>query len=193
VVRIPVKCATQSNWCVPLIPIEKGGSVMLAKSESVAQLCFISEGIATGLSVQQALKTMKSGHSEVMATLGISNFSVVVHRTQAQHVVLVLDNDGQNAQSQKLIDKAILKLQESGKTVHTIKPDMFDGNKTDFNDLLQAGKLDAIIQEIEPIIRQLSPQKSSIDKNEMEKPDQGKIKPSPEKEKMISTDREMFG
>lgn len=168
----------------------KGGSVMLAKSESVAQLCFISEGIETGLSVQQALKTMKNGHSEVMATLGISNFSDVAALTKAQNIVLVLDNDGAGAQSQKLIDKAIVKLQESGKMVHTMKPEMLDGKKTDFNDLLKAGKLDAIIQEIEPLIERSSPKKEAI---EPIKTDQGKVKLSPEKEKMISTDREMFG
>jgi hypothetical protein len=77
---------------------------MLANSQSESQWYFFAEGIETGLSIQQALKTMKNGHSEVMATLKISNFSDVTALTKAQKIVLVLDNDEASAQIQKLMD-----------------------------------------------------------------------------------------
>ena len=75
----------------------------------------------------------------MVATLGIFNFSHLEKATKAQNSVLVLDNDGVGAQSQKMIDKEILKLQEAGKTILTMKQERLDGQKTDYNNLLKAG------------------------------------------------------
>ena len=144
----------------------------------------------TALSIKNGLEALKNDHATVVATLGISNFSHLDKATKAQNIVLILDNDGVGAQSQKMIDKAILKLQEAGKTVLTMKPEMLDGQKTDYNDLLKAGKMDQITSDIE---RALGQKEVNLEKPNDQNRDQISQKSDAQKPKIMSEDREIFG
>ena len=96
--------------------------VELKLTQEELKFCFAAIEIETALGIKNGLDALKKDHTTVVATLGISNFSDLEKATNVQNAVLILDKYGVGAQSQKIIDKAILKLQEAGKTVLTIKP-----------------------------------------------------------------------
>jgi len=105
----------------------KGSVVALKSPQDQLKYCFAAEGIETALSIKSGLEALKNDHASVVATLGVSNFAHLDKATNAPNIVLILDNDGASAQSQKMVDKAICGLQEAGKTVLTMKPEMLDG------------------------------------------------------------------
>ncbi len=66
-------------------------------------------------------------------TLGKSNFKNIDPAKTNPHIVLCLDNDGQNPQSDKLIHAAVEKLREQGKQVWIAQPAIAG---QDYNDVL---------------------------------------------------------
>ena len=149
-----------------------GSVVSLNKSkEEKSKYLFAAEGVETALSIKNVLEKNKIANANVVATLGISNFSNLNRIGKPEEIVLVLDNDGANAASTKAAQKAINNLKDDGLKVSSIKPtEMLEGKKTDYNDLLQAGKMKQIEQDIKRIVDQKTnnisrPEKSSSTQN----------------------------
>ena len=140
--------------------------VSLSKSkEEKSKYLFAAEGIVTALSIKNVLGKNKIANTNVVATLGISNFSNLNRIGKPEEIVLVLDNDGANAASTKAAQKAIDILKDDGLKVSSIKPqEMLEGKKTDYNNLLQAGKMKQIEQDIKRIVDQKNKQYFSLRK-----------------------------
>lgn len=90
---------------------------------------YLTEGVETGLALLESEK-----NARVLALLSKSNFSNVNLTQLGNHVVICLDNDGKKTFSDKLIFKAVERLEMAGKTVSLIIPDK---TGTDFNDILK--------------------------------------------------------
>ena len=107
-------------------------------------MTYLAEGAETALSIYQAL-----GSADVHITLGKSNFKNIDPATTHQQVMLCLDNDAKNNQTDQLIHLAAEKLQEQGKSVMISQP------KTegwDFNDILVREGLSAVKAELQQAI-----------------------------------------
>ncbi len=106
------------------------GSVTLGQSipPGATQKTYLAEGVETALSVYSALNG-----ADVHITLGKSNFKNIDPSNTQKNVVLCLDNDGQNSQSDRLIHFAAEKLQEQGKVVWIAQPKI---EGWDYNDVL---------------------------------------------------------
>ncbi len=117
-----------------------GASVLLQSSPNKDAKTYITEGVETGLSVANA-----SLHSNVITTLGKSNFSKIDPEILTKDVVFCLDNDGKNILQDKGIMSSIQRLSEHGKNVSIVLPDMLPKHeKTDFNDLIKQGGIEAV-------------------------------------------------
>lgn len=114
----------KQTWGLP-----SQGLVALGKANANAEITYLAEGAETGLSVYMALKNQ----ADVRVTLGKSNFKNGDPATLGKNVVLCLDNDGQNPQSDKLIRLVAEKLAEQGKQVWVAQPHR-EGQ--DYNDVL---------------------------------------------------------
>ncbi len=129
------------------LPIKKrsygsvgSASVLLQSSSKKEAKTYIAEGVETGLSVANA-----SPHSNVITTLGKSNFSNIDPETLTKNVVFCLDNDGKNILQDKGVMTSIQRLSQLGKNVSIVLPDMLPKHKkTDFNDLMRQGGVKAI-------------------------------------------------
>ena len=168
----------------------KGSVVELHTPQDNPKYCIAAEGIETALSIKNGLDGLQKDAVSVVATLGISNFSHLNTVTKAQIVVLILDNDGVGVQSQKLIGKAISKLKSAGKTVITMKPEMIDGQKTDYNDLLKNGKLDQIRADIKCAFAQ---KEVGLVNSNSPQSDQKSLNPNEKTPTSMSAEREIFG
>lgn len=118
------------------------GCVTLANPKlKESDITYLAEGAETALSIYQAL-----GGADVRITLGKSNFKNIDPANTNQQVVLCLDNDRKNNQTDQLIHLAAEKLQEQGKSVMIAQP------KTagwDFNDVLVRENLSAVKAELQ--------------------------------------------
>ncbi len=103
------------------------GMVHLEKTPSPNSPTYLAEGLETGLSIYKAL-----GGGDVRVTLGKSNFGMDPARTR-RHVVLCLDNDGNNPHTETLTNRVASTLQSLDKTVWVAKPETV---KEDYNDVL---------------------------------------------------------
>ena len=104
------------------------GSVALVESAASRNITYLAEGPETALSVYTALNG-----ADVRVTLGKSNFKNIDPAKTSLNIVLCLDNDGQNPQSDKLIHTAAEKLREQGKQVWIAQPAIAG---QDYNDVL---------------------------------------------------------
>ena len=123
------------------------GSVVLqslGKTPTSAGITYLAEGPETALSVYQAL----SG-ADVRITLGKSNFKNIDAAKTHQNMVLCLDNDGHNPQSDRLIHFAAEQLQHQGKTVWIAQPKI-EGQ--DYNDVLKQQGQNAVKTELQQAI-----------------------------------------
>lgn len=89
-----------------------------------------------------------------MATLGKSNLGNIEKVNVAENIVLVLDNDKVDWQADKKIVELVQSLKAKDKLVSCIQPRLMDGKKTDYNDLLKAGKLSEIVRDISGALQQ---------------------------------------
>lgn len=109
------------------------GSVSLMTASTFPGVTYLAEGPETALSVYAALNG-----ADVRITLGKSNFKNIDPKTTSAHIVLCLDNDGQNPHSDQLIHLAAKKLQEKNKQVWIAQP---KSEGQDYNDvLMQQGR-----------------------------------------------------
>jgi Toprim domain len=105
---------------------------------------YLAEGVETALSVYSALN-----EGDVRITLGKSNFKNIDPAATQSNVVLCLDNDGQNPQSDRLIHFAAEKLQEQGKAVLIAQPKI---EGWDYNDMLMHQGLAAVKKELQQAV-----------------------------------------
>lgn len=124
----------------PLTGPIKGALVTLQEGTHKDSPTLIAEGVETGLSLKVA-----DPHSAIKVTLGVSNFLSIPPDQIGQKVIFCLDNDGVNSMSQITAQKAMLRLQEAGKTVLYNEPNEL---KTDYNDVLKGVGADAVAAKI---------------------------------------------
>ena len=134
---VPVK---KQTWGRP-----SQGCVTLADPKLQKEgMTYLAEGAETALSIYQAL-----GGADVRITLGKSNFKNIDPANTRQQVVLCLDNDSKNNQTDQLIHLAAEKLQEQGKSVIIAQP------KTagwDFNDVLVREGVPSVKAELQQAV-----------------------------------------
>ncbi|GEM_PF-1330419 len=123
-----------------------GSSVNLSRNIKNRQVTYLTEGVETGLSIQQSID---NGNVEVV--LGQSNFKHPCLKNMAKHVVLCLDNDGTNVNpaQEKMVHQAALSLINQGKTVWIAKP---GEHGQDYNDLLKTQGTKAVKLNIDHAI-----------------------------------------
>jgi hypothetical protein len=122
----------------------EGVSVDIGNTQDKKSPIYLAEGPETGLSIYAA---MPQAHVKVV--LSISNFKNIDSKTVNQPIVLCLDNDGNNPQTQKLIHFVAEKLLTEGKQVWVAKPDEIG---KDYNDLLKEKGIGAVRAHIEQAI-----------------------------------------
>merc|ERR1712226_1264164 len=94
---------------------------------------FVCEGVETGLSVVQAFPG-----EYVLVSLGKGNLAKLDLDMMTDRVVLVMDNDGQHYNRDRVFHTAARRLLEANKWVFVVWPEMLEGSeKTDMNDILQ--------------------------------------------------------
>ncbi|MCF6768583.1 AAA family ATPase, partial [Thiotrichales bacterium 19S11-10] len=138
-----------------------GFAVELNNKAKSNEVTYLSEGIETGLSI---LNVEKNAH--ILAVLGKSNFANIDLNKLSDKVILALDNDGKCSISEdKTIQKAISRLEESGKDVKIIMPEKA---KYDFNDVLKKEGYQALSKQLNNVIDKpvlhLDHKKDEIDK-----------------------------
>ncbi|HVV69619.1 MAG TPA: conjugative transfer relaxase/helicase TraI [Gammaproteobacteria bacterium] len=119
------------------------GMVQLEKTPSSHSPTYLAEGVETGLSIYMALRG-----GDVRVTLGKSNFDADFAGT-SRHVVLCLDNDGNNPHTETLTQRVAATLQNIGKTVWVAKPETI---KEDYNDVLLKQGSAAVAKAMEEAI-----------------------------------------
>jgi hypothetical protein len=122
----------------------EGVSVDIGNAQDKRSPIYLAEGPETGLSIYAA---MPQAHVKVV--LSISNFKNIDSKTVNQPIVLCLDNDGNNPQTQKLIHFVAEKLLAEGKQVWVAKPDEVG---KDYNDLLEEKGIGAVRAHIEQAV-----------------------------------------
>lgn len=129
-----------------------GALVSLQDSDSSnkkekGDLSFIAEGVETGLSIKDAVK-----NSDVVVTLGKSNFTSIDPESIGQKVIFCLDNDGAQSFKDGAIHKAAERLIARGKEVLISIPNQINHTKTDFNDIARAEGIGAVRKSIDDAI-----------------------------------------
>ena len=154
--------AAKANRAVPKRTFSsiEGAAVILNKGQHSESVTYLAEGVETALSIQDAVK-----HERVLAVLGKQNFASIDTHLLTKHVVLCLDNDGKDISQDKLINRAIQRLQDQGKTVAIAYPH----ERGDFNDIAKKtgvnGVVEAMKQEIVP--NQINEDKRLVVSNEV--------------------------
>ena len=124
--------------------IAQGSSVNLSRNIKNKQVTYLAEGVETGLSIFQSVD---NGNVEVV--LGKSNFKHPSLKNMATHVVLCLDNDGNDPAKEKDIHSAAMALSNKGKTVWITRPNKIG---QDFNDILKEQGSKQVKSQIEQAI-----------------------------------------
>ena len=105
------------------------------KNDKKNKISFIAEGVETGLSVKDAVGGMKNTkNSEVVVTLGKSNFTSIDPQSIGDKVVFCLDNDGQKTFTDSTIHKAAERLIGFGKEVFIAIPGKINDKKDKNNE-----------------------------------------------------------
>ncbi len=108
--------------------VGSGACIQKGEGNKVA-LC---EGTESALSVAQADKNLT-----VMALLSTSNFEKyeLPKEYKNKDILICSDNDGEKAESKKVILKAVDALAKKGYDIYFTQPDLENNKKTDFNDI----------------------------------------------------------
>ncbi len=132
--------------------------------KSNSQTTYVAEGVETGLSVLAG-----DPNANVLAITGKESFKNIDLSRLSNKVVLCLDNDGEATFKTSIIEKAVFRLIEAGKSVALMIP-----KKTgdDFNDVLKRDGASAIRQHMENSVDAKSifihSTEKQIDKNELQ-------------------------
>ncbi|EKE01244.1 MAG: hypothetical protein ACD_21C00187G0006 [uncultured bacterium] len=127
-----------------------------------SEISFIAEGAETGLSIKDAVGAIKN--SDILVTLGKSNFSNIDPQSVGQKIVFCLDNDGEKSLTDNTIHKAAQRLIDFGKEVFIAIPDQMNNKKTDFNDVAKIAGIDTVKGTLNNSVA-YSDWRNSIEKN----------------------------
>lgn len=116
------------------------GCPIVLNKTSKSQTTYLTEGVETGLSIFSA-----NPHANVLAMIGKSNFKNVDLSRLSDKVVLCLDNDGKATFKDSVIEKTVLRLSASGKSVSLMIPKQ---SGDDFNDVLKRDGVSGIKQHM---------------------------------------------
>ena len=108
----------------------RGSYVQIQKGEGAV---FLAEGVETALSIKEA--GVKGDIYTVLGSENFKNASLFVE-DKNRSVIICADQDGENSNSHKVVDKAVGLLKEEGLNVSVIRPSAENG-KQDFNDILK--------------------------------------------------------
>ena len=122
----------------------KGSFVDVAKSDALGQkTTIIAEGIETALSIKEA-----GIGANIKCSLGISN--IMNYKPEKnEHLILAVDNDGENSRTYQLATKAAEKYREMGARVDITMP---EEEGKDYNDLLRENKLETIKNDFSKLV-----------------------------------------
>ena len=111
-------------------------------------ISFVAEGTETGLSVKDATRNIKN--SEVVVTLGKSNFANLDPQSIGDKAIFCLDYDGIKTFTDNTIHKAAERLINHGKEVYVAIPQSNESNtKVDFNDVARTSGAAAVSKMLE--------------------------------------------
>jgi ATP-dependent exoDNAse (exonuclease V) alpha subunit len=100
----------------------------------------LAEGPETALSVATAQPDWT-----VYTTYGVSNFASVALKSNASHIIICADNDGENSGTAKSVQATVKKLAEKDIYVEVVMPEKQDNQeKWDFNDALKTSGADNV-------------------------------------------------
>ena len=122
-----------------------GASGDASKNNKKNEISFIAEGVETGLSIKDAVGAIKN--SNVVVTLGKSNFASIDPQSVGQKIIFCLDNDGEKSFTDNIVHKAAQRLIDFGKEVFIAIPDQITSGKngkTDFNDIVKSAGIDSV-------------------------------------------------
>ena len=124
---------------------KQGGAITLSHGhQSERNLSVVTEGVATGLSLKQAM-----GNEHIVATGGKDNMANLEPDRLHDNVVIGADYDGHTPEQDTAIQNAITRLEEAGKNVALTWPDpLNDTAKTDFNDVLREQSETALADQL---------------------------------------------
>jgi phage/plasmid primase-like uncharacterized protein len=155
-----------------MVKLSKGvitGSAVLVQKGMRGSPLYIAEGFETAGSISMAVS-----HATVIASLGIDNMKNlddIIKKYQSRNVIIAADNDGENANTHKKISTIIDSYKDKGIDVKAIYPEILEGKKTDWNDVL----LKKVVQEIKNQVfntnsfSQKNNEVDSLDKKDLEK------------------------
>jgi len=106
--------------------IKKNACVVINEGHGRDAVTYIAEGIETGLSVRDAVKSER-----VIATLGKGNFRTIDPSMLTDKVVFCVDNDGKPITGDSVILDSVKRMISHGKTVEVVVPK----HQGDFNDI----------------------------------------------------------
>ena len=109
----------------------RGSYVQIQKGEGAV---FLAEGVETALSIKEA--GVKGDIYTVLGSENFKNASLFVE-DKTRPIIICADQDGENSNSHKVVDKAVGLLKEEGFNVSMIRPSA-ENDKQDFNDILKS-------------------------------------------------------
>ena len=120
-------------------------------------MCAVSAVLVTSCSRVLQSCHQAAPHTHLIATLGKQNYARLDPALLNSRVVLVMDNDGQDLASDKVLLKTTKRLKAAGKEVFIVIPPNIDGRtKTDMNDILRARGIEAVEKLIRDDIKEVS-------------------------------------
>ncbi|MEI8055202.1 MAG: conjugative transfer relaxase/helicase TraI [bacterium] len=138
---IAIKKRTYASPSGALVSLQKHNN----KINPENKISFIAEGAETGLSIKDATENIKN--SEVVVTLGKSNFTTIDPKSIGDKIVFCLDNDGPATFTDNTIHKAAKRLIDFGKEIFISIPGQAIGKsdaKIDFNDMAKTTGIEAV-------------------------------------------------
>lgn len=149
----------QKNSNLEIVKISRGhiqGNFVEVTTNKAANTIFIAEGLETALSIAQSQKDAR-----VICSLGISNIKNIDFRKEGNHgtkkVIICADNDGHEAKTNLVIERAALAIKAQG--VHTVRIIRPNEIGKDFNDVLKVGSAALVNSYIKPLFQRVDYQK----------------------------------
>jgi hypothetical protein len=128
-------------------PVPDVVDVNLNAALPTKNITMIAEGLETSLSVKSAFPDC-----DVKSALTKNGFNRIDLDKVNDTVVLCLDNDLKDWQTDKIINNAATRLLEAGKRVYIAMPEAIDDQKTDFNDTLKKQGVAEIVKIVDNAI-----------------------------------------
>ena len=101
----------------------------------------------------------------------MKNLDDIIKKYQSKNVIIAADNDGENANTHKKISTIIESYQNKGVDIKAIYPEMLEGKKTDWNDVLLKKGVQEIKNQVfnQNSFSQKTNEVDSLDRKDLEK------------------------